>query len=173
MTDFYTPQTPLSYGFLISETHGTGRGRSTLQPLGASSTFTAALVLGQVAATGRMVPLNLAAVDGSAVVAGIAIFPITTGPDAPGQSLPLSDVLVRDATVAAERLTWPAGATPAQIAAGVAQLAALGIAAVPLRRDAMVRLVWPAGATDADVASTLAQLAGEGITAFVQPPANH
>jgi hypothetical protein len=68
------------------------------------------------------VPLSLVATDGSQVAAAISFANVDTT---------LADqtntVVVRDCEVNGFELFWPTGATTAQIAAGTAQLAALGV----------------------------------------------
>ena len=68
------------------------------------------------------VPLSLTATDGSQVAAGISFANVdVTLADAP------NTVVTRDCEVNASELFWPTGATTAQIATGLAQLAGLGI----------------------------------------------
>jgi hypothetical protein len=68
------------------------------------------------------VPLNLTATDGSQVAAGISFANVDAT---------LADqtntVVVRDCEVNGFELFWPTGATTAQISAGTAQLAGLGV----------------------------------------------
>jgi hypothetical protein len=74
------------------------------------------------AGTGKFAPLNVAATNGSAVAAGVLFGARdTTTADKKGIAI------VRSAELNASELTWPTGATTPQIAAGTAQLRALGI----------------------------------------------
>jgi hypothetical protein len=85
---------------------------------------TAKVTVAYAAGSGKVVPLNYAAVDGSQNVYGIAVRPATApnGVDVPIVTMPRGPALVVDSG-----LIWPVGATSDQIAAGTAQLAALGI----------------------------------------------
>lgn len=67
--------------------------------------------------------LNLSATDGTEEAAGIAVYPVTTT-TAPGK---VAGLVRGPAQVRAADLTWPSGATAAQIAEGTRQLERLGI----------------------------------------------
>lgn len=67
--------------------------------------------------------LNLSASDGSNVAVAIAAYPITTGGSATGKIM----AITRRAEVRLADLTWPSGATTAQINEGVVQLNKVGI----------------------------------------------
>jgi hypothetical protein len=69
--------------------------------------------------------LNLSATDGTETVAAIAVYPITTT-SAQGK---IAGMRRGPAQVRGSDLTWPSGATAAQIAEGVRQLERLGIVA--------------------------------------------
>jgi hypothetical protein len=85
---------------------------------------TAKVTVAYAAGSGKVVPLNYAAVDGSQNVYGVAVRPSTApdGVDAPIVTLPRGPAVLIDSG-----LIWPSGATSDQIAAGTAALAALGI----------------------------------------------
>lgn len=72
--------------------------------------------------SGKIVPIDFTAVDGSQNAAGIMI-------DAVDASLADADgvAIVRDAQIVADYLTWPDGATDTQKAAALAQLKEMGI----------------------------------------------
>ena len=71
----------------------------------------------------NFVPLNLSATDGSQNAAAIAIYPVVTGS---GQTAKISAVR-RQAEVRQSDLTFPSGATAAQISEIVHQLRGLGV----------------------------------------------
>lgn len=75
--------------------------------------------------SGKMVPLNPSAVDGSQDAAGImaGAYSAADGVDGVGVAV------VRDASFALSNLTWPVGITTGQKTAALAQLAALGLIA--------------------------------------------
>lgn len=87
----------------------------------AGDTFTIAIAAG----TGKYVPVNPAAVDGSQIAAGIN-YNFNVDTTAADQA---ATAVVRAAEVNAAELQWPAGTTAPQIAAATAQLAAAGIIA--------------------------------------------
>ncbi|TRL35501.1 head decoration protein [Rhizobium straminoryzae] len=88
---------------------------------GAGITLPPNTVLGRIAASGKYVPWNPAANDGSQTVAAILIYPVTGEQEA--------TVLRRVAQVKTPALNWFSGATLANKAAGIAGLATLGIIA--------------------------------------------
>lgn len=80
-------------------------------------------VLGMVAATGKLVPLDPTAADGSQNVEGVSQVAIEVGEED-------SDGLVYSArltVLSAAGLRWPAGMTDVQTAAALAQMKALGL----------------------------------------------
>jgi hypothetical protein len=75
-------------------------------------------------AAGKFVPLDYAATNGAQNAAAVALFPVTV----PDGSDEIGTVMRRGPALGiASSLVWPSGATAAQIATGLAQLAALGI----------------------------------------------
>lgn len=92
--------------------------------IGASQSIVAGTVLGKVTATSAHVVLAPAAEDGSEDVAGIAIYPATTGV---GSSAEIAGLVRGPAIVNGNLLTWPAGITTPQMTAALTQLEALGI----------------------------------------------
>jgi hypothetical protein len=68
--------------------------------------------------------LNLSATDGSQNVAGFAVYPVTTSGSATAK---IAGLVRGPADVRAADLTWPSGATAAQIAEGLRQSERLGI----------------------------------------------
>lgn len=79
-------------------------------------------VLGKVTATGKYAVLAPAANDGTEAAAAIAVSQV----DATAADMETA-VIVRDAQVVSNQLTWPAGITTNQKNAALAQLAALNI----------------------------------------------
>jgi hypothetical protein len=75
------------------------------------------------AGSGKVVPLNLAATDGSQNVAGVVMRPVNVPSAADVQVV----VVERQALLLDSGLIWPSGFTAPQIAAATVQLAALGI----------------------------------------------
>lgn len=75
------------------------------------------------AGSGKVVPLNLSAVDGSQNVAGVVMRPVNVPSGADAQVV----VVERQAILLDSGLVWPSGFTDSQIAAATVQLAALGI----------------------------------------------
>jgi len=84
-----------------------------------AGSYEANTVLGQVTATGVFKAYNPAHTDGTEHVAGILLYRVT------GRAA--RTVLKRFAQVKSGELVWFAGASDAQIAAGKAALAALGV----------------------------------------------
>lgn len=84
-----------------------------------------ALTVTVAAGSGKVVALDLTAVNGAQDAAGIMAAGVTAavGTDAPGVGV------VRDASFAPSKLTWPAGITNGQKTAALAQLAALSLIA--------------------------------------------
>lgn len=80
-------------------------------------------VVGELTASGQIVPLQPAASDGSQIAIGICIRPVITGENPDPDGL----ILARHAAVADGALVWPPGITPEQQAAAVQQLRALGV----------------------------------------------
>lgn len=91
---------------------------------GAERPITTGMVIAQTA-TGEWVQLDVAAVDGTEVAAGIARNSVTAadGADAVNQL----DVEARHATAKADGLIWPAGISGPEQTTALAELAALGI----------------------------------------------
>jgi hypothetical protein len=109
-------------GFIVSEANG-HRSRDTVTLTGAAKVL-AGTVLGVVTASGKYTPLVEGASDGSQNAAAILFgTKDVTAADKPAV------VVLRSAEVNASELIWPAGATNNQIAAGLAQLQALGVIA--------------------------------------------
>jgi hypothetical protein len=76
-------------------------------------------VLRHVGVDDQWAPLNLSATDGTQIAAGIALYPVVT--PASGQPNRIT-AIVRNAEMRAADLTWPTGATAAQIAEATNQL---------------------------------------------------
>jgi hypothetical protein len=89
----------------------------------ADTPMTSGMVLGRIAASGKLTQINFAAVDGSQTAAGILGPDVTVPQNVDTQSW----MIDRMAVVVDSGLTWPAGATVPNIAAGIAALKALGI----------------------------------------------
>lgn len=80
-------------------------------------------VLGTITASGKVVGLNTAAVDGSQTASGILMFNTTALNGVDKQSVAIARLaIVNKATV-----VWPAGITGGQIITALGQLTALGI----------------------------------------------
>jgi len=110
--------------FIVSEANvgGTGvsRSRDGVTIL-SGEVLVAGAVLGIVTASGKFAEYNNAAVDGLEVAAGILLEAVdATGADADGVAL------VRDFEFHAGEVTWKTGASGGDIAAGTADLKALG-----------------------------------------------
>ena len=84
--------------------------------------FPDGLVLGKIAESEKYAPLNVAALDGSQIAAGILYGSVT--PSDADQDV---KAILRDCNFQADRLAWPTG-TDEQKTAAIAQLATLGIA---------------------------------------------
>ena len=79
-------------------------------------------VVGKVTASGKVVALNPAALDGSEAAAGIMIGAVDASlADKPGV------IIVREAMIASDNLVWPADITAGEKTAAIAELEALGI----------------------------------------------
>ena len=113
--------------FLISEASGTrsrdvatllantaGNGDYTLEP---------GTVLGEITASGKFVPFNQDAADGSQVAAGILLSDAIVAETVDEEAV----AMLRDAEVQGAALTWPADIEAAEKAAAIAQLAELDI----------------------------------------------
>lgn len=90
--------------------------------IGGGADLYAGTVLGKITASGIMVPVAPAAIDGSQNAAAIlySLAPASAGNIS-------RTITARGAEVNGLLLTWPAGMTQAQQAAAIVQLAALGI----------------------------------------------
>lgn len=108
--------------FMVSEANGY-RSREQIT-IASGQTLEAGAVLGQITASGEYTEYNPANVDGSETAVAICYAP-TDASAAAKQAT----IIARDAEVAAAALTWFAGATAPQIAAGTAELEAVGIIA--------------------------------------------
>ena len=106
--------------YIVSEANGS-QSRETVTFAQGAAVVTACTVMGILAATGKYVPLVPGANDGSQNAAGISYGNV---------DVTLSDrqavITARNSEVNASDLVWGT-ATPAQIATGQLQLAALGI----------------------------------------------
>jgi len=80
-------------------------------------------VLGQVTASGELTGLDQAEVDGSAVAVGVLLQAIDASAGARHDGL----MVARHAILADHALVWPAGITPVEQAAAIAQLKARGL----------------------------------------------
>lgn len=107
------------FGFIVSTPNG-HRHIDTVTLSGATK-IKAGTVLGKITASGKYVPLNPGAADGSQNAAAIlgAYKDVTAG-DKPAA------VVIRDCEVNASELLWGAATAP-QITTATGQLAALGI----------------------------------------------
>ncbi len=95
------------------------RGGTIASGAGAVTTGT---VLGKITASGKYVPIDFAAGDGSENAAAILInYADATSADVE------TAILIGNAQIVPNQLTWPAGATQVQKDAALAQLAALDI----------------------------------------------
>lgn len=104
--------------YIISEAeHHRSRDAESIEA--GVAVYVAGTVLGKVTVGGAFKIYDAAAVDGSSTVAGI-LFEGATGTQK-------RTVHKRAMQVDAKSLTWFDGATPAQIATGIAELEALGI----------------------------------------------
>jgi hypothetical protein len=108
--------------FIGSEANGT-RSREVVTIL-SGETVTGGAVLGKVTASGKYVPLDPGASDGSEAAAAIAYEDC----DASAADTDVT-VIVRDAEVKTDALVWASGVTAPQQATAIAELAALGIIA--------------------------------------------
>jgi hypothetical protein len=106
--------------FMISEAND-WRSRDQVTVTVPANGLPAGAVLGQVTATKKFVRHNPAAGDGSETAAGLLFEPLTEPGDTPATNL------ARDAEVLGAHLTYADGATPAQIEATKADLAARGV----------------------------------------------
>lgn len=99
--------------------------RDAIVLLAGSGEMVTGTVLGKITASGKFVPLDLDASDGSQAAAGILVSGVTaeSGVDADGAAI------VRDAGINTDGLTWPTGATAEEKAAALVSLLALGIVA--------------------------------------------
>ena len=114
-------------GYAIVGTAYDGQVKFTIADGGtdfsAAAQFTLAVAIAAATDEGRFKALDLEATDGAEHAAAIALYPATTGESETAQIAGI----VRDAEVIGAALTWPDGITSDQKAAGVAELAALGI----------------------------------------------
>lgn len=113
---------PRNAGYLISEANGT-RSREVVT-LASGHVYLPGAVLGKVTATEKYVSIAPAANDGSEkAVAVLYAFVDAADGDKPGV------ITARDSEVQATELIFPAGITPEQTTAALAELATLGIVA--------------------------------------------
>ena len=89
----------------------------------AGEAFELGQVVSKVTATGKLVVFDPAVVDGSEKIVGVALNEVEAGA-ADVEGVPYS---ARISTLSASGLRWPAGLSAPQLAAGLAQLAALGL----------------------------------------------
>lgn len=107
--------------FILSESNQPHYSRDNVTLSGAAVIQTGQ-VCGKVTASGAVVPWNPGANDGSQNAACLPVYRYdTTGGDVQGA------VISRDAQVKADGLVWPVGVAPADKAAAIAALKALGI----------------------------------------------
>jgi hypothetical protein len=108
--------------FILSENEQVGaRSRDNLT-FKSGNTFKPGQVCGIITATGKVVPLDPAASDGSDDAAVLPVYAIdATAADVMGVGI------TREATVKEDGLIWPAGISAPNKAAAIAQLKALGI----------------------------------------------
>lgn len=99
--------------------------RDQITLLAGSGALVTGTVLGKITASGKFVPLDLDASDGSQTAAGILVADVTveSGVDADGVAV------VRDAGINSDGLTWPAGASAGDKTTALATLLTLGIVA--------------------------------------------
>lgn len=108
--------------FIVSEANGT-RSRGVVTVVSGQN-LVAGAVVGKITASGKYKEYDNGASDGSEVAAAILFDNVdATSGDKSGV------VLVRDCEVNAAELTWKSGQSGADITAGKADLAALGIIA--------------------------------------------
>lgn len=91
----------------------------------AGDRFTVTVLQPDVSAQ-EFAPLNLTATDGTQIATAVLIYPIGSDEVAAGATVQRT-VLAREAEVRAVNLTWPAGATTAQIAEATNQLQRPGV----------------------------------------------
>ena len=112
--------------FILSEAEGTRSRENVTVTVGAGVTLPAGATLGKITATGKYVPYNNAAADGSQAVAGVLYAELYNPAGAPAD---LAGVIVNtDAEVRKADLEWNGQDAAAQTA-GLADLLALGIKA--------------------------------------------
>jgi len=104
---------------MVSESRGT-RSREAITVAG--ETLGAGTVLGRITSTGEYAAVNPEASDGSEAAAAVLYAAV----DASAAAAP-AVIIARSAEVNAAELVWPEGITPAQQAAAVADLAAVGV----------------------------------------------
>ena len=80
-------------------------------------------VVGRAPVTGKLSPVDPAALDSSGEAVGVLAFPI----DATAADRDDALLIARHAIVASHALVWPAGITPTQKATAIAQLTARGV----------------------------------------------
>lgn len=106
--------------FLLSQANGT---RSVDEvTIVSGQNLVAGTVLGKITASGKYTAFDQDAVDGSEAAAGVLLL-ATDATDGDTNAA----CVVRDAEVAANRLTWPSDILEAETDAAVAELAALGV----------------------------------------------
>ncbi|MEJ2803844.1 head decoration protein [Comamonadaceae bacterium PP-2] len=106
--------------YIVSEANGT-RSRQVVTLL-LGNDLEPGAVLGKVTASGKYAAVDPAAEDGRETAAAILYDAVDAS-----TADQVAVVTARDSEVAADALSWKAGSSPAEIAAGVAALAAVGI----------------------------------------------
>lgn len=112
--------------FILSEAPGSRSRDNVVVTVGAGVTLKAGQALGKITASGKYVPYNNAAADGSQAVAGILYAELSNAGGAPAD---VAGVIVNtDAEVRSADIEWNGQDAAAQTA-GLADLLALGIKA--------------------------------------------
>lgn len=122
MATYNEPTRPLE--FLYSEANGQ-RSRETVTLTAAQGALVAGTVMAKITGTGNWAPYDddaNGATAGIGIAAGILCYDAAN--DAATQSI---TIIARDAEVKEDMLTWEASNDAGEIAAGVVELAALGI----------------------------------------------
>lgn len=97
--------------------------REVVTLLAGAGDLVSGTVLGKITGSGKYVQFDDTAGDGSEAAAAVLLLDT----DASGSSDVEATVILREAIVSADGLTWPTTADTAETAAAVAQLEALGI----------------------------------------------
>ncbi len=107
--------------FILAEAPGTISRETVTVTVAAATTLAPGMVLGKITATGKYVPYNNAAVDGSEVAAGVLHGELKNAGGAPADFKGV--IVTRIAEVRKADLNWNGQAQPA-IDAGIVDLAA-------------------------------------------------